>query len=96
MGLRVTFFHWTLADRAASIRTHGFRGTTYDPIGDGVLGVHVSDDPDYFRNGHDTRMVIEVPDDEVQPRWLVTDPEVRLPDAEQWRLPPDVATRYLV
>jgi hypothetical protein len=90
----VLLYHWTLADRAANIRGTGFRASEYDAAGDGIHGVSVSEHPTAWKPGNDTCLVIDVPDDVLDVTWRY--PFEATPGVVDWRLPPEVATKYLV
>lgn len=86
-------YHWTLQDRSEAIRRDGFRATTYDAGGDGVVGVWVCDDASVWRQGYDVCVVIDVPDHALDSAWAAFSAH---PTATDWRLPPNIADRYLV
>ena len=81
------FFHWTPRPYAASIRFTGFRPSPF--------GVHVSTDPEYFRQPGDVRLTIEVPEELIRPAWRVADLAGLHPGVDHWRLPTELATRCL-
>jgi hypothetical protein len=81
------FFPWTPRPYAASIRFTGFRPSPF--------GVHVSTDPEYFRQPGDVRLTIEIPEELIRPAWRVADLAGLHPGVDHWRLPAALATRYL-
>jgi hypothetical protein len=88
----VLLYHWT--DHAEEIRRDGFRVSQYDPVGDGLLGVMVSEHPTFWKTQGDKRLTLNVPDDVLRSEWRVA--ENVMPDVEDWRLPRDVADAYVV
>ena len=87
-------YHWTLEDRAEQIRCDGFRATTYW-VGDGAVGVWVSEHPTAWKTGNDACLTLNVPDEVLRPEWKATG-ELEIRCVEDWQLPPEVATAHLI
>lgn len=85
-------FHTTTASEAARIRSEGFREWKL-ATGRDRVGVHVAAKPPLWKADTLVVLVIEIPDEQLDPAWKVGDRAGE--HADEWLLPAEVATSHL-